>query len=160
MDWNYWKWISNSCKLLSDGVIKVNNNIKVTIKFHTITGVILIQGSNIKIWGEREFTRLQQFVEDNMGIQLLLKEKGWTLVNSPADGHCLLHSVGRGMEEGEGGKKTIQHFTILLPRLRSTWGCSFYTLNEVNNEQHSPLSVILKQRSAISFNLYDSDLHD
>ena len=31
--------------------------------------------------------------------------------------------------------------------------CSFYTLNEVNNEQHSPLSVILKQRSAISFNL-------
>ena len=29
----------------------------------------------------------------NMGIQQQLKEKGWTLVNSPVDGHCLLHSV-------------------------------------------------------------------
>ena len=274
---------------LPDGVklIKANNNIQVTIKFHTTTGVILIQGSNIKIWGEREFTRLQQRVEDNMGILLLLNEKGWTLVNSPADGHCLLHSVVTAYndaypntpidlnilfnglwkettdnlhlypkesdmnlisqmedyiqhkiykqfyvdlapsilanylnvrlhvinEEAQGDcvlytfdprvepmplaiavhRKELPdigpHYSGVVPsksqkpdtspRRQSRGGekrytlspsrypgyvqlgdCSFYTLNEVNNEQHSPLSVILKQRSAISFNLDDSDLHD
>ena len=267
---------------LPDGVklIKVNNNIQVTTKFHTTTGVTLIQGSSIKIWGEWEFTRLQQLVEDNMGIQLLLNKKGWTLVNSPADGHCLLHSMVTAYNDADPNtpidldmlfnglrKETTDnlhmypkesdmnlisqmedyiqhkiykpfyvdlspsilanylnvrlhvinedaqgdcvlytfdprvepmplaiavhrkelpdigpHYSGVVPsksqkpvtsqRRQSRGGekrctlspsrypgyvqlgdCSFYTLNEVNNEQHSPLSVILKQRSAISFNL-------
>ena len=85
--------ISATC--LADGtqVLKSTDNLRVTIKCHTTTGVILVQGSDFIKWRDYEFSRLRKLMSDNMGVRTLLKSKGWSLVETPRDGLCLLHAT-------------------------------------------------------------------
>ena len=59
----------------ADGVqtLKSTGSIRVTMKCH--------------------ISRLQDLMAGNMGVRTLLKTKGWSLVDTPRDGHCLLHAT-------------------------------------------------------------------
>lgn len=82
----------------SDKVIRfqIDRDIRVTIKCHPTTGLILIQGADILKWHGTDFPCLQNIVNNIScvsDIESLLTTRNLMIVNSPADGHCLLHSI-------------------------------------------------------------------